>query len=291
MKQDLVIAGTDGSQQSFPAVEWAAHEATMRGARLQIVCVPALPPPMSWQRSPEGTPEHIADIVIQAAEEALVKAAEHAAQAEPGLAVETGLRSGPPALALTRAADGASLLVVGFRGSGSFPSLFPGSVSRYLAARATCPVVVVPEETAAVHREVVVGVRDFDQTAAIGFAFEEALQRRARLRALHAWRWFLPASRPAAAGQPAPAAEDITEEAAWWLAQTVALWREKYPEVDVVEDVEHASAARALAAKSAGADLLVLGRNACGDIRHPATNAVVRAVLSHAHCPVAVVPE
>jgi hypothetical protein len=40
----------------------------------------------------------------------------------------------------------------------------------------------------AVHREVVVGVRDLDQPAAIGFAFQEAALRKARLRAVHAWQ-------------------------------------------------------------------------------------------------------
>lgn len=291
MEHDLVIAGTDGSPQSFGAVEFAAREARMRGARLQIVCVPTLPRPMSWHGSLQGRPEDVADAIIKAAEGTLAKAAGHATQAEPGLAVETVLRPGTPALALARAAVGASLLAVGYRGSTSCASLVPGSVSRYLATRATSPVVVVREQRRAMHREVVVGIRDFNQPAAIGFAFEEASLRRARLRAVRAWRWFLPAPRPATAGKRTPTAEDVTTDAEQWLAETVALWRDKYSEVDVVEDVVHASAGHALAVRSADADLVVLGRNAPDDIRHLATNPVVHAVLSHAHCPIVVVPE
>jgi nucleotide-binding universal stress UspA family protein len=291
MEPDFVVAGTDGSRQSFRAVQWAAHEATLRGATLRIVCVPALPPPMSWQRSPQGTPQYVADVIIHRAEEALAKAADYAVKAEPALAVETALRSGPPALALSKAAADASMLVVGSSGSGSCISLSPGFVSRYAATRARCPVVVVREETMAVHREIVVGVREADQPAAISFAFEEASLRRARLRVLHAWRWLLPAMRPAVTGRRDPVAEDVTMEVPQWLAESVTLWREKYPEVDVAEEVVHASAVRALAETSADADLIILGRNVSDDIRHPESNPIIHAVLNHVHCPVAIVPE
>ena len=47
-----------------------------------------------------------------------------------------------------------------------------GNVSRYVAAWAPCPVVVVREETTAVHREIAVGVRDpEDVTGTLAFAF------------------------------------------------------------------------------------------------------------------------
>jgi nucleotide-binding universal stress UspA family protein len=291
MEHDLVIAGTDGSDQSFRAVEWAAREAAMRGRALRIVSVPMLPPLMSRHRSPEGTPQTVADLIIGSSEQALAAAAAHAAETEPGVAVDTALRSGPPARALAEEAAGASMLVVGSRGAGGFASMLLGSVSRYLATRADCPVVVVREESMAVHREVVVGIRDLDQPAAIGFAFEEAALRRARLRAVHAWRWFLPEMRLTATERPGAAAEDVTAEAQQWLADLLTFWREKYPEVDVIEDVVHTAPARVLAGSSARADLIVLGRSVIDDAAHPGVNAVAHAVLSHAHGPVVVVPE
>jgi hypothetical protein len=60
---------------------------------------------------------------------------------------------------------------------------------------ATMPVVAavdgseeIREETGAVHREVVVGVRDpLDATAALDFAFGEAALRGATLVAVHTW--------------------------------------------------------------------------------------------------------
>ncbi len=291
MEHGLVVAGTDGSDPSFRAVEWAAREAVMRRAALRIVSVPTPPPVMSWQRAPHGTPDAAADAIIQSSERALAAAADHAAQVEPGLAAEVMLQPGPPGKALVEAGTGATMVVVGSRGSGGFAALVLGSVSRYVATRAACPVVVVREETMAVHREVVVGIRDLDQPAAIGFAFEEAALRRARLRAVHAWRWFLPEMRLTAAERPGAAAEEVTAEGTKWLAGQLTFWREKYPEVDVIEDVVHASPGRVLAASSARADLIVLGRNSGDDMGHPGADPVIHAVLHHAHGPVAIVPE
>jgi hypothetical protein len=53
---------------------------------------------------------------------------------------------------------------------------------------ATCPVVVVRDETAAPHRQVAVGIGDPDTSAdSLEFAFEEAALRKAALLAVHAW--------------------------------------------------------------------------------------------------------
>jgi nucleotide-binding universal stress UspA family protein len=290
MKPDVLVVGTDGSDPSFRAVEWAAREAVLRGAALRIVSVPTVLPRMSWQHGPEGTPDAVADMIVKSHEHALARAAGRAAEVEPGLAVETALLPGRPAPALAEAAAGASMLVVGSRGSGGFAALLLGSVSRYVATRADCPVAVVHEETMAVHREVVVGVRDLDQPAAIGFAFAEASLRKARLRAVHAWQLFLPEMRLTGTERPGAAAADVTAEGAEWLTGVLSFWREKYPEVDVIEDVVHASPGRVLAGSSARADLIVLGRNS-DDSSHLGADPVIHAVLNHAHGPVAIVPE
>jgi len=290
MEPDVIVAGTDGSEKSLCAVEWAAREAVARGAALSIVAVPALPPRMAWQRTPAGTPDTVARTMVRSYERALTTAAGRAAEIEPGLAIRTALLPGPPAHALCEAGERASMLVVGSRGGGGFAALVLGSVSRYVATHADCPVVVVRENTAE-HGEVVVGVRDLDQPAAIGFAFEEAALRKARLRAVHAWEWFLPEMRLTGTERPGAAARDVTAEAGQWLAGLLSFWREKYPEVDVIEDVAHAHPARILAGFSARADLVVLGRNTADDSHRPGTNAVTHAVLNHANGPVAIIGE
>jgi nucleotide-binding universal stress UspA family protein len=283
-----VIAGTDGSQESLLAVEWAAREAVMRGWPLRIVAVPALPPRMAWQRSTPGT---VTDTIRKASEQALASAAALVAEAEPDLVVDTVMLSGAPAPALVEAASDAPMLVVGSRGSGGFGAIVLGSASRYVAAHAPCPVVVAREGITAMQGEVVVGVRDLDQPATLGFAFEEARLRKARLHAVYAWPLFLPAMRLAGQERPGADADAVSADAAAWLADLLSGWRQKYPGVQVSQDVVHAQAGRALAGASARADLVVLGRNSAAHAGGSGTGAIIHAVLHHAHSSVAVVPE
>src|ERR1035438_2284224 len=75
-----VIAGTDGSQESMRAVEWAAREATLRGTSLRIGAVPVRPP----RTSPNpATPDTVAGMVEGAMSRALAAAAQRAAALEP----------------------------------------------------------------------------------------------------------------------------------------------------------------------------------------------------------------
>lgn len=288
MDSDLVIAATDGSEASLRAVQWAAREATLRGAALRIVSVAAMPPQMSWGDVILGGPETVSAMIRKAAEDALSSAAARAAAVEPGLSVHKALLTGPPGSALTGEAEGALMLVTGSRGVGGFAALLLGSVSRYVATHASCPVVVAREETTSAHREIVVGIRDLDQPTALQFAFEEAQLRKARLRAIHAWPLFLPEMRLTGTARPGAEAAEVTREAAAWLAGLLSGWRKKYPEIEVIEDAVHAHPGRVLAGASARADLVVLGRK---DDRHQGVGSVLHAVLSHAHGPVAVIPE
>lgn len=165
-----------------------------------------------------------------------------------------------------------------------------GSVSRYAASRASCPVIVVRQATMAVHREVAVGVRDpHDADGALTFAFEEATARRADLVVVHAWHWFPSAlvgqaDRDGTAQAPMHP-EQISAEAARVLSSALDGWREKYPDVRVRQDVIRGHPARVLANYSARADLVVIGRHA-----DPGIGSVQHALLDHARGPVAVVP-
>jgi len=221
--------------------------------------------------------------------DALARAAERAAELEPGLAIDTEMLPGSPVSALLGQAAGASMLVVGSRGAGGFAAMLLGSASRYLATKAPCPVVVAREETMAVHREIVVGVRDPEEAAAVlGFAFEEAALRNARLLAVHAW--FLPGVQPAGALTGARRAAfdlaGVSATAGERLDAALAPWREKYPQVQTGWEIVHAHPARTLSGLSARADLVVLGHRQGGS----AVGSVTYAVLNHAHGPVATVP-
>jgi nucleotide-binding universal stress UspA family protein len=245
----------------------------------------------AYNASPTTIANALRGISARALEAAITRCEEVA----PGLPVATGLLSGPPALAVAESGSGASVLVVGARGAGGFAALVLGSVSRYVASRAACPVVVVREETMAVHREIAVGIRDPQETTeALAFAFEEAALRRAELVAVHAWFWFpsvlhLPVAGEATEFRPTDP-DQISAEAASSLAAALEGWRDKYPGVKVRQDIIHGHPARVLASYSARADLVVLGRHSHPGGAGPGIGSIQHAVLDHAHGPVAVVP-
>ena len=281
-----IVAATDGSEESLRAVDWAAREAVLRGAPLRIVSAAALLPRMIGGHAMSGY-DAVADTIREHRDQALAAATERATQARPGLLVDVDHLDGSPAEAVTDAGSGALMLVVGSRGNGTFAALILGSVSRYAATHAGCPVVVVREETGSAHRQVGVGVGDLGHAAsALEFAFEEAALRHASVVAIHAWQ--TPQLDISRAGQaPAePAAHVFQSESARELEGLLDHWREKYPGIPVSQDVVHGHPGRALAGLSARADLVVLGRHAA----HHGPGTVIHAVLNHAHGPVVTVP-
>ena len=277
-----VVVGVDGSEESLLAAEWAALEARRHGLPLRIVSTPALVPHVqAYQLSPA-----VADALRAAATRALRTAVGRAEEVAPGLTITTDLLSGPPAPAVAGSGSDAAMLVVGARGAGGFAAMLLGSVSRYAAARAPCPVIVVRQANMAVHQEVVVGIRDPQEISeALTFAFEEAAARHADLMAVHAWHWF-PSVLRSPVDQDAPFhPEQISGQAVHSLSAVLYQWRQKYPAVRVRQDVIRGHPARILANYSVRSDLVVIGRHA-----DPGIGSIQHALLDHARGPVAVVP-
>ena len=286
-----ITVGADGSAESLRAVEWAAREAALRSVPLRIVSVPALPPRMS-RFQPPGRPDAVAESAHESYAAALARAADRARELEPGLAVHTELLSGSPAGALAEATADASMLVVGSRSGGKIAAMVLDSASGYAAAHGRCPVVVRHREGKSAHGEIVVGVGDLDQSAAaLGFAFDEAALRRARLTVVHAWSSFLPAPGPgdrAGAERAAANSCHLSPGMAARLQDMVAGWQEKYPAVRAGAEIMHAHPAHLLAAASDSADLVVLGRRP-GGTDGSRMSSVIHGVLHRAHSPVAIV--
>jgi nucleotide-binding universal stress UspA family protein len=281
-----IVAGTDGSEESLRAVDWAAREAALRGVPLRIVAAAALLPRMSAR---VGTVEYqnVTDVLVSERDSALAAAAERAARAADGVLIDTDELSGPPADAIVASGSGALMLVVGSRGVGAFTALLLGSVSRYAASHAPCPVVVVRDEPPGPHRLVGVGIGDPDHSSdALTFAFEEASLRQASLTAVHSWH--APQTDISRAGQlsAAPEQQAVAADAGRHLTALLDEWRAKYPDVSVSQEVVHGHPGRALAGLSARADLVVIGRHS----GHQGPGSVRHAVLNHAHGPVVTVP-
>ena len=190
----------------------------------------------------QGTSDYdtVADLLREDRDRALAAAAERAAQTAPGLLIDTDVLTGEPAQAITDSGTGALMLVVGSRGISAFTAMVLGSVSRYAAIHASCPVVVVRDETTATHKQIGVGVGDPESSAAaLEFAFEEAALRKASVMAIHAWHtpeFDISRAGPAPA---VPAAQVLEAAVARDLAALLDSWREKYPDVPVSQDVVH----------------------------------------------------
>ena len=268
-----IVVGTDGSAQALRTVEWAAREAVLRSAPLRIVSAAEMLPRMNVPAKGQGIGT-VAGHLSGDLDLALAAAALAAAAAAPGLLIDTDPLDGPPAQAVTRSGSGALLLVVGSHGSGAFPAMALGSVSRYAAVHASCPVVVVRDGATVTDRLVAVGIRStLDCAAALAFAFEEAHLRKAALLAVHASQ-----SRDSLAAEQA-ALDDLLDD-----------WQCKYPDVNASRDVVLGHPGRVLADLSAKADLVVLGRHHANNRLVPGPARVIHAVVSHAHGPVVTVP-
>jgi nucleotide-binding universal stress UspA family protein len=174
------------------------------------------------------------------------------------------------------------MIVLGSRYRRSLDRAMLGSVSNDLVARATCPVVVLgaPAALPGTGARVVAGVSGTDQDPAVlAFAFGEAQRRQAGLNVVLCWH-------------PPFGDEKLSPppRAHAWLSESLAGWREQYPDVDVHTVVVRAHPADALVGAALSQELLVVGRRAQRVRLGQLMGSVSLAVLHHATCPVVVVP-
>jgi nucleotide-binding universal stress UspA family protein len=281
-----VVVGIDGSEPARRAVRWAAQEAVRRGVPLRVVTA------FEWVRGrligQIGLGESYRDIMLGVARRQLAEAVRVAEREQPALEVHSQLVVGFPIPVLTTEAQRADLVVLGDRGLGGVTGLLVGSVAVALAADAECPVVVVrgEAETPDPGGPVVVGVDGSPTSeAALAFAFEAAAARKVPLVAVHTW-WDLFVD-PTMAPLLDWDAIEVDERAL--LAERLAGWGEKYPDVPVERLVMRDRPARALVDQSMRAQLVVVGSRGRGGIAGLLLGSVSHAVLHRAHCPVAVV--
>lgn len=139
---------------------------------------------------------------------------------------------------------------------------------------------------------IVVGVdQSAGAKAALQFALEEALLRRATLRVVHTWQFgYIGATGlegwlPAAGGDP----EDFRRGAEASLDETL---RDAVPDTNgltIERRVEEGTAAEVLVEESQGAELLVVGSRGHGGFAQLLLGSVSQQCAQHAFCPVVIV--
>ncbi|MEU5266865.1 universal stress protein [Amycolatopsis sp. NPDC021455] len=280
-----IVVAVDGSETAAAAALWAAGEAARRHASLLVFTAygiedPAfggkLYPPSDW-------------LAIKEAEagELLRRTRATLEAAVPGLAIATEDSDRGPVPALLEVSDRARLLVTG-EPVGPIAGLFSGSPDVDLAAKAHCPVVVVRGRES-VDGPVVVGVDGSPLSeAAIAWAFEEASLRNAPLVALYTWHDGDTAGL-FSDGNVAFQGESLRDSGRRLLAQRLAGWQEKYPDVPVERRVEHDKPRHRLLSASQGAQLVVVGSRGRGGFSGLVLGSTSQALLHHAACPVMVV--
>ena len=188
----------------------------------------------------------------------------------------------------------AALAVVGTRGGGGFADRLLGTVSSALPAHAHCPTVVVPRHTEGAEytpvRRIVVGV-DGSESArkALRWAVHEAEAWEAELTAIAA----VPMASGAGALAWLPAAvdrEQVLADVRSGLDRAVADAVEGHPAVVVRRHALDGNAAELMAEFSTAVDLVVVGSRGRGGFSGLLLGSVSQGVLSHASCPVMVVP-
>lgn len=288
-EQRPIVVGIDGSEAAGRAARWAAEQACDRGARLELVHT--LTWPYEGVEVSSDEDQGYAKGLRSGAEQLLDAMADDLTTLLPRDRIGWRVEQGDAVAALCADSASAQEIVIGGRGIGGVTGLLIGSTATAVAMAAHCPVVVLPDESTALvtgRGSVVVGVeargRDEDVLA---FAFAEAAARRTDLVAVHAWQ---DADVHAGIRTMSPLRDwaDVAADAQRLLAESLAGWREKEPDVPVREVVVRERTAAALVGVGLTAHLLVVGRPPHGRLAR--LGSATHSVLHRAGCPVAVIP-
>ena len=196
----------------------------------------------------------------------------------PSMKVGALVELASPVILLGRVSETAALLVIGSHHFSLVDQLLTGPVASPVAARADCPVVIVPgawHGTAADMRPVVVALDgQTPATVALDFAFAEAELRRCGVIALHAFA-------------PRDASSDQRQRVA--VAEVLSGHEQDHPDIAARALFIPGEPEDTIIDQSFSAAMIVVGR----PHRHRFgswTRSVAKAVLDHTHCPLVVVP-
>ncbi|WP_193776713.1 universal stress protein [Streptomyces sp. E2N166] len=285
-----LVVGVDGSDSSLLAIDWAVDEALRRRLPLRLVYASL------WERYegvlPTVTRGRSSERVM--AENIVGTAAERVRRYDADLEVSTDTVPAEAVSALLAEGMHATAVVTGSRGRGELKGALLGSVSLAVAARSDCPVIVIRGDKPALsgsHERVLLGAGDPDTSReAVRFAFQEAETRDCELDVVRTWRCPEYESTDAG-GRGADSGHQHEERASALIDTLIAEEVASHPAVRLRRVTIEGPARKVLVARSAAADLVVVGARRRSGHFGLQLGRVTHTLLQHAACPVAVVPQ
>ncbi|MGA9490690.1 MAG: universal stress protein [Mycobacterium sp.] len=283
-----IIVGADGSPASDAAIRWAAEDAALRHVSLTVVYV-INPAVTQWPHGP--LPDGVGVWQENEGRRILTdasKIARDAAGGNPAVSVDCEMYSSATIPTFVDLSKKAELIVVGNHGRGAWARGLLGSVSSSLVRHAHCPVAVICDEqtrtpSPADEAPVLVGIDGSPASElATQIAFDEASRRRVNLVAVHAWSDTEIVDLPGLDWSAVKAEEERL------LAEQLAGWQERYPDVTVHRLLVCDRPARVLVETSEAAQLVVLGSHGRGVFAGALLGSVGNAVVQSVHTPVIV---
>lgn len=285
-----IVVGVDESPAAKIAVQWAARDAELR--KIPLTLVHAISPEIATRPNvhlPAGLARWQRDRGRRLVDDAF-KVVEEASQRGGPTEVHSEILLSAAVPTLVDLSKDAELVVTGCRGSGQWPGRLIGSVSSGLLRYAHCPVAIVHDEDPVMSHPskapVLVGIDGSSASElATAIAFDEASRRNVELIALHAW---IDADVSEWPGIDWPATESMADEV---LAERLAGWQERYPDVPVHRDVVRDKPARQLVQRAEDAQLVVVGSRGRGGFAEMLVGSVSETVAQMARVPVIVARE
>ncbi|GAA2109138.1 universal stress protein [Microlunatus panaciterrae] len=268
-----IVVGVDDSTEALTAARYAVHEAELRKTDLELMHayqVPEVVEPISEDYRTRVMRGPAVEVMRQVMEQLVIP---------PGVTVQSSLHMTEPVIMLVEASDRAQLIVLGQHHITLGERLLEGSVASPVAARANCPVVIVPrvwDPEPEKYGPVVVALDgDTPAETALSYAFDEAEARGSQLVALHA--------------VPLGTMPGELSLQRLNIEEVLAGWKQDHPDIRVKTFLTTGDPDLSIIEASRQAAVLIVGRPH-RDTFGAWTRSVARSVLKETHCPLVVVP-